>query len=267
MTLKFNLGMGSQQVVIYAGIDNLFSPVDILTMVEKDPAGLKIDVLKDILPSQSKVDDMLNDLPSDVVHPSLAVLDPLIPPSSAFKGRGAFPHTYDSHGYSSYTRIVVALLQAFHADRKLAKENIWALRHFLALELFASDFMHIPSARNPMFGQHTLQSNISELISKCGQIATYLLTSPVEDGWHLKVVDSILKGDSSQCKDTLGVFIVNLVGQSKSQDSILHGRILRKALQHVVSNADKQDAEQWMLLARNIERAGLASFWLTLVTI
>jgi E3 ubiquitin-protein ligase listerin len=246
-------------------VDKLFRPADILAMVRDASVGLKIDPLEDIFPSRSKIDSMLDDLPSDVVHPSLAVLEPLIPPSSAFKGRGTFPHAYDSRGYSSYARIVIAVLQVLLADRKLARENMWALRHILALELFAGDFMHIPSARNPIFNQHVLQSDMTELVSKCGQIATFLLTSSVEDGWHLRVVDSILKDNFSGCTDALGKFIAELVGQSKTQDSILQGRILRNALHHIVSHADKQDAEQWMLLARSIERPGSAFFRLTLV--
>jgi E3 ubiquitin-protein ligase listerin len=259
VTLRLDRGIHILRIASPADIDKFLRPTDIIALITDGLPGLTISLLDDILPPRNKIDNMLNDFPSDVIHPSLAVLEPFIPPLSVSKNRVVFT-AYDHHGYSSYARIVVALLHAFLVDRKLARENMWGLRHILALQLFANDFAQVPLAPNPVFDQHTLQSDVGQLISKCQQMATYLLTSSVEDGWHLQVVDSILKGNARPGTDALGKFVVELIAHSKSQDSVQEGRILRNVLQHIVNNADKQEADQWILLARKIEKSSLVPF-------
>ncbi len=96
---------------------------------------------------------MLDDLSSDPIHPALAVLDPLIPPGEYAE---IDPPACDSHGFSPYARLVSMLLFVFLEDRQCARRNTWALRHLLALSLYADDYSAYPTGSSPVFRKEAL---------------------------------------------------------------------------------------------------------------
>jgi hypothetical protein len=153
--------------------------------------------------------------------------------------------------------MVSGLLYFFLEDRQAAKNNMWALRHILALTLYARDFLRIPSAACQVFSQHALQSGLIELLSKSQQLSTYLLSSSVEDGWHLKVCQAMMMGSSQDISDNIGKFVIDLFSRSKSCDSVREARMWRIVLQHILGDATMDEADQWLLLARNVEKTGM----------
>lgn len=216
----------------------------------------KLDVLKDIIPSQEDVDAMLDSLSADPIDASLAVLDPLVPPSSAFSNKRFSPPPCDSRGYSTYARVLIALLQIFIDDRQLAKANIWALRHLLALSLYAEDFVGVTTAKSPVFLREALSSGLDELVSRVQQVTTYILTSSARDGWRHGVLGVLNEGKTSDNLDSLSKFLVDVIRHAQSNDSGRESRILHRVLQHAFDDADKTEADLWILFARKIEKTG-----------
>lgn len=198
---------------------------------------------------------MLDDLPSDPIDSSLAVLDPLLPPATSFKNTNKSQQDFDSEGNSSYARIVSAVLQVLAEDRHLAKHNVWTLRHLFALYLYAEDFLTVPSATSFIFGPTTSRSYLREIVAKLQQVTTYLLTTSLEDSFHSDVIKAASTGQTAYSAGVDGL-LVNLIIHSAQHDNIRDARILRRILQHLFSNVTKEEADQWMGVVRKFEKSG-----------
>ncbi|KAG5352362.1 hypothetical protein C0989_002683 [Termitomyces sp. Mn162] len=245
-------------------------PEDILEMVWKHPPGITFNLPHDIFPSAQEIDQALSHLPPDPIHPSLAVITPLIPPASAFAstsseselGSGSTTDPdFDKRGFSSYARIVNALLHVFIEDRQIAKHNLWALRHFLALEIYTQDFISVPGDKSRVFAVRAIHAGLETLVGKMEQVITYVLTSSAsEEGWRevalavaLGSGHQLSSSSSSRSSGHLTVFLVDTIQRARDSDSARDTRILRNVLQHVFYDVDKEEADRWIVLARKIE--------------
>ena len=197
---------------------------------------------------------MLDDLSPDPIHPCLAILEPIVHTESSFESQPETSSLFDDRGYSAYARVVEGLTHAFAQDRRTAKDNMWALRHLLALSLYASDLVHIPWAPNPAFDQQVPRAQLNDLLSKIQQVSTYLLTSSADDGWRSKVITSILNNRPFGGSDGLVGFLTDSITMAKDIDNVREARILCRILQRVLDEADKDEADQWVMLARKMEK-------------
>jgi hypothetical protein len=226
----------------------------VLQVLSEDYLGFDVDVLRDIFPSRKQLDDMLDDLPSSPFHSCLGVLDPFAVPTPS-KNQAKQAARYDIYGFSSYSRVASALLHVCAEDRKLARENLWILRHLLALQLYANDFLRVPSISNPVFEHNALKFGIVELPVKIQQMVTYLLASPVDDFWHLRVIDMVTV-KSPPALGGVGTFVSEVVSFGVTHDSAREARILRAVLQQIFRDTNSNQADQWVLLARKLEQRG-----------
>lgn len=226
-------------------------------MLTTADASFDVDPLHDILPSRISLDDMLGRLPSVPGDSSLAVLDALIPPASLYTESGIADPEVDASGLSEYARVVEALLLILLEDRHMAKTTGWALRHLLALALYADDLLRVPNSRGSVFAATTSKVMLNELIARARQIATYVLSSsPQDDGWHTAVVNAITAEKENPGLDAVGTLVYDLVSDGKRFDTVRESRILHVVLEHTLGNASKDDADQWVQLGRRMERQG-----------
>ena len=148
----------------------------------------------------------------------------------------------------------MALLYSYTENRDLARTNLWALRHFLALAIYAEELLEVPSLPNPAFSRTVAKDLLQDVLVKAQQLTTYLLTTVgTDDSWHVDVVTTLLNGR----RNTLGVlatFTVDLIHRAQDEDDSLHARILYSLLQHVLRDASKEEADEWLLLARRLEK-------------
>lgn len=226
-------------------------------MLSQGPPGLRVVLLRDIFPSPNEINDMLETLSPDAIDMSLAVVDSLIPPTSTLTRKTYALQTFDSRGFSPYARVVGALLQVLVEDRTVAKQNFWAVHHFLALSIYAQDFQSMPSAQSPAFELTALTVRLGDIITKVQQVVTYLLTSSGDDGWRVSALNAVMNDKSAEELGALPRFLVDTVKRSQRQDALRESRILRYVLQHILDEADKAEADLWITLARKIERKGL----------
>jgi hypothetical protein len=232
-----------------------YRPEDILLAISQAPADLGFKLPADIFPTPEEFDKMLYDLSPNPIHSSLSVVDHLIPPASAFTDDYLTTQLYDSQGFSKYARVTSALLQVLVGDRQAAKQNIWALRHLHALEIYALDFQRVPYAPSPIFEAVALSSRLLTMISKVEQVTTYVLTSSADDGWRGIALDAALNNKPANLV-TLSAFLVNVINEARRLDYTRDSRILRNILQHVFHDVEKDEAELWILLARKLETKG-----------
>ncbi|KAL0570451.1 hypothetical protein V5O48_011508 [Marasmius crinis-equi] len=212
--------------------------------------------LADILPTETELNEMLDGLPSDPIHQSLAVLEPLIPPSSMFLDDDTETYTppLDARGHSLYARLVTALIHIVLEDRQTAKRNMWILRHLLAFSVYAEDLINFPagSGRSPAFDRRAVDSELSELVVKVHQVVTYVL---VTAGDETGVALDVLSGKAKTKAEGLAQFIVDVVEASKRTESVRDFRVLGRVLGHVFDDVEKEEAERWVVFARGIEKS------------
>ncbi|KAG6865555.1 hypothetical protein C0991_001559 [Blastosporella zonata] len=232
---------------------HLLSPGDIFEMVLQRPPGITFNLPHDIFPSMQEIDKILDELSPDPIHPSLAVIQPLIPPASAFTEPARTSTMFDQRGFSTYARIVDALLQVFIEDRQIAKNNLWAIRHFQALELYVQDFISIPSAKSEVFAAEAIHASLETLVSRVEQVTTYILTSSTNERWRETALAAALDNRPSTSSGTLTAFLGDIIQRSRTSDNLRDSRILRNILQHVFRDVEKDEADRWMQLARKVE--------------
>lgn len=211
--------------------------------------------LDDLLPTSRYLDDLLCNLRLEPAIPSLAILHPLIPPPSSFDVAEGPDCEADQQGLGVYARGVIALLYSYTENRDLARANLWALRHFLALAIYAEELLEVPTLPNPAFSRMVAKDVLRDIMVKAQQLMAYLLTTAAaDDDWHVNAVASLLSGKRSSSLDGLAAFTVDLIRHAQDEDDNLHARILHAVLQHILRDTSSEESDQWLLLARRLER-------------
>lgn len=202
---------------------------------------------------------MLERLPYDPLDYSLAVIEPLIPPEVKPSSRG--PGATDSRGFSTYARVINALLSVFLQDRQLAKQNLWALRHFIALSIYASDYQKVPAGTSPVFDVKAL-AELGDLIAKAQQATAYLLLGSlaiVQDDWRRSVLKTVGEGKYASGKGAaLGGFVEDVIRIAMESDSLRDTRVLKVVLEDVLEDLQTEEAEEWVGLAKKLEKSGMS---------
>ncbi|KAF9556293.1 hypothetical protein CPC08DRAFT_820566 [Agrocybe pediades] len=235
-------------------------PEDVLHTIVGKPPGFTVDLLKDIFPSSSDLDASLEELSSDAIDYSIAIIDPLVPPSSTTASTNESKVT-DYRGFSSYARIVNGLLHAFTEERSLAKSNFWALRHFHALSLYAQDLLNIPSASSisPVFDDKVSVFALRDIVNRSKQISVYLFNSAAgkeDEAWRRPVIDLLLsEKNGKEALNQLQTFLFDAVVHAKKGDTTRDTRILKIVLDPLFSDGvDATEADLWIQYARKIEK-------------
>lgn len=231
------------------------SPLDILQATADGGIDKLVSGLDDLLPTSTYLDDLLCNLRLDPATASLAILQPLIPPTSSFETAEGPDCEGDQQGLGVYARGVMALLYSYMENRDLARNNIWALRHFLALAIYAEELLEVPTLPNPAFSRTVAKDVLQDVLIKVPQLTAYLLTTAgADDGWQADVVKSLLNGKRNTSFGDLATFTVDLMQWAQDEDDSLHARILYTILQHALRDASREEADEWLLLARKLER-------------
>ena len=231
-------------------------------MVATKPAGLHLDILHDLFPTPDELESMLQDLSPEPIDASIAVLDPLIPPSS--RQMQTKPKSTDRRGFSAYARIVTGLLHALVDERWLAKRNMWALRHFLALSIYAQDLKNVPSevSKSPVFDDRVTPAALLDIITKVKQLSVYLfnsMASKAEESWRTVVLDRLLNESARKTPkeglNELQTFLLDTFTFAKQRDATRDTRALKMVLDPLLADGiEVAEADLWIQLARKFER-------------
>ncbi|TFY58014.1 hypothetical protein EVJ58_g6676 [Rhodofomes roseus] len=233
---------------------SLVSPEHILQAVKTPDASFDVEPLVDIVPSEVSLDDMLDNLSAVPGDASLAVVDPLVPPASLCDETALSSPDTDTSGLSRYARVVEGLALHLLDDRQAAKANAWALRHLLALSLYVDELIQIPASKSPVFSAAVSRSILHDYITKARQVATYVLSSSQDEGWHTTVVGAIIADKQDISLGPVGKLVWDLVNRGKRFDTVRESRVLHTILEHIFGSISKTEAEQWVQLARKLER-------------
>ena len=197
---------------------------------------------------------MLQDLPCDPLDQALAINDRLVPPPSLWKGGDIQTPSFDKDGFSEYARIINSLLYVMMSDRGLARQNMWLLRHFVALQKFAQDVLNLPAGKSVVFGNACDLAELLAIISRVDTISAFLFTDVGDDVWHASIVQAISEKKSTPLGDAVGRFVQLVVEKAIKYDSYREARGVNFFLRHLLSGATMADADHWMTFARKVEK-------------
>lgn len=191
-------------------------------------------------------------------HPSLTIIDPLIPPSALGVCLDVHPvPKFDFQGHSSFARTRIGLVEAVASDRRLIRENGWIITQLVALDVFARDFEALPSCPNPFFTRvEEWKSFPKEIITKTQQTLAYALSSLVSSipvDWHKNVTTIVKEQGSGQSSLGLGPLadvLVHAHRESVSDNSVLGTRILHNILHALLKEVSTDEADLWLTVAQ-----------------
>ena len=212
----------------------------------------------DLLPSKEGLDSMLGAFPTEPADASMSLRSPLLPLSGLEDPLPATDDSFDLDGYSSYARIISLLLDAFLRDRIVAKAHPWALRHIVALSIYAEEVVDLPNSSCRVFEARAVSSfALQQLVQKVQQVTTYVL-SDAGDGksWHKNVTVLCVDPKSQHDVGGIGELVVSMLRSAISNDNPRDARILYTILQHILSHTSKEEGELWMGVCRKIETKG-----------
>lgn len=225
--------------------------------------GDSVDIL-DLFPPKDTIESMLQSFPSNPLDPTLAIVDPLIPPPSTWKQETHSEEDYDCGGLSKYSRLIYALLQEVTDNRDLMRENIWVLRHFLVLSLVALEHVRIPALNSPFFSREVNGETLLEISAVTEKLTSLLLSDVGDDGWHKAVVQAYIKSDGKDIDPSTGDirkdFTISMLSIASKEDKIGDSRVLYEVMRHILKGATRTDAEEWVTLSRHIEKRGTLFF-------
>ena len=214
--------------------------------------------IMDLVPSEEKLDSLLSVFPTEPADASMSLYSPLLPLSGPEDSHLVAGEDYDLDGHSSYARIVSLLLDAFLGDRIFAKAHPWALRHFVALSIYAEEVTNLPNKSSEVFDAKTASSFVlRQLTHKVQQVTTYIL-SDVGDGqdWHQKVTAACVDAKVQHDVGEIGRLLTGLLRAAASNDNPRDARVLHAILQHILSHTSKEEGDLWMGVCRKIETKG-----------
>ncbi|KIK99666.1 hypothetical protein PAXRUDRAFT_822522 [Paxillus rubicundulus Ve08.2h10] len=225
-------------------------PEHVILSISPSPAGIHIDPLAELLPSRGEYDAMLDSdaLPSSSLSPSLALLDPTLPTSSSSS-------TPPNSTRTAYRRATSALLAHLSTSRTVARSNLWALRHILVLGFYANECLRVGDVRSGFFTADDGTEDIDNVVERVKSLTTYLLGRSEEDV-HTKAVSTLMGKKVSVAWDggSLASFVVEVAQRAKEKDRVRDAAVLGIVLQHLFSDATRDDADLWLGLARRLEK-------------
>lgn len=214
--------------------------------------------IMDLVPSKEKLDSMLSTFSTEPADASISLRSPLLPLSSLEDPLLVVADNYDLDGYSSYARIISLLLDAFLGDRIVAKSHLWALRHFIALAIYAEDVLDLPNSSSEVFDARTVSSStLRQLMQKVQQVTTYVLSDVGDDqSWHRKVTAGCVDAKAQNDIGEIGNFVTNQLRSAVSNDNPRDARILHTILQHILNHTSKEEGDSWVGVCRKFESKG-----------
>jgi hypothetical protein len=210
-----------------------------------------------VLPSQQQFDQLFLEEIQTETNPLLSAIDLLVPESDVDDARSPEDRIFDKQHLSYYARCTWALTILASTDRKLAKENMWILKHALLLQQMAEDQLFAPSSSCGCFGPAVdagLLKKIGETVQKTN---AYLFSSISSfDLSHGDIIKAITSPALRSQKQGMGRFIIDMCAESIGNDSSRIARILRSILAHVLRGASAANVDLWLSLSRTLRRAG-----------
>ncbi|KAJ8507641.1 hypothetical protein ONZ45_g9999 [Pleurotus djamor] len=219
----------------------------VLDVIEEGIPGVPIDFMQDILPSRAELDEQLELLHAEPAHRSLALVDPIVSDTDSEDAAAL------ADAGLSYARIITTLLRYLRDKPAVVADNLWTLRHILALSIYASDLRDIPHIPSPVFsGLDSTGGVLARVVRECDDVLQSSLLGGAGD-WRRKVIDAVQSGQSSSLAG-LSAFVAESIVLSVKEETQRDARILSRVLTCVLQDVTADEVDLWIGLARKLEK-------------
>nr|KIR46016.1 hypothetical protein I312_04558 [Cryptococcus bacillisporus CA1280] len=210
-----------------------------------------------LLPEMSNVIQNLAPHTLQPPHPSLPIMDPLIP----FVAHGeddvdSILPEFDSLGRAQTARYAEAAVALLRADRSLVKDEPALLQMILAVGRLAQDALAVPGASRGLFSKETPSTRLTDLVREVEGAVSFALgyVDEVEPPWHHTTIQALKSGSLPSNSDLLQRLMVALQKGVTVKGNDVDARSFRDVLyKHMRQvGAGVQEGEAWLSYAMSL---------------
>ncbi|WWC90682.1 uncharacterized protein L201_005618 [Kwoniella dendrophila CBS 6074] len=224
--------------------------VALATTIGETKAPSVLELSKVLLPSTDNLVEGLSAHTSQPSHPSLPIIDPLVPYTSEIISDVSLESDFDLIGRSKAARWAEATVSLLRADRQLVNHQPALLQVALAAYQLTKDALSIPGSSRGLYAQSASIVHLTDLIREVEGAVSYALSFVDEAplAWHKDTVQILKSGSMPDNADLLQKLLSALkddIVQSQGDISARSFRdILSKHLRQ--SGSGEAEAEVWL---------------------
>lgn len=193
---------------------------------------------------------------SQLPHPALATIDPLVPYVSEDANNPTETSEFDAAGHSRAARYAEAGLALQRIDRNLVSSMPYLLNIALSAMLLADDGISIPGASRGLYTPDASIHDLSQVVSDAEGALSFSLTLVDEAplAWHKAATEQLKAGVATKDADYLERLLIDLRGQVAAKQSDIPVRAFRVVLSRHLrrSEAGPAEAEIWLNYAMSL---------------
>ncbi len=218
-----------------------------------------------LLPPFSKLESQLSICTSQPPHPSLPIVDTLVPYTESYQSPNTRATEFDSSGRSSLARHIQAILIFLRSDRNLAIEKPELLKIALAGSILAKDAISVPGCSRGLYSASTPTVYLEDIIRDTEGVLSYTLSKfdELQYAMHTAAVQKLRASTDSVGDDFLQTLILTLKDQLVKEGGDVTSRVLRDVLSRVMrqSGAGEKEAEVWLGYAMTLVERGESIYY------
>lgn len=221
-----------------------------------------------LLPAPAIMLSFLERHTSQPPHPTLPVIDPLVPCTTEVEGQTWRDSDFDAAGRSRAARYAEAGLSLLRADRSLVQTLPSLLHVALGAMLLASDGAAIPGASRGLYTPHTPAEHLEQVVRDAEGALSFSLSLVDEAplSWHKAAVDQLRAGQLAGDADYLHRLLFDLRSDVVAKTSDVAPRAFREVLARHLRKcgAGEKEGEVWLNYAMQMseKRELISRMWM-----
>ncbi|TXT13101.1 hypothetical protein VHUM_01502 [Vanrija humicola] len=227
--------------------------VDVALATDLGASPTPAEVAKALLPSSTELLKHLAQHTSQPPHPSLPVIDPLVPCVSETNEQVTRPSDFDVSGRSRAARYAEAGLALLREDRSLVQAFPSLLHVALSAMVLAEDGIAIPGASRGLYTVDTPVSQLGQVIRDAEGALSFSLAIVDEAplAWHKTTVEQLRTGTVPDNADYLQRLLSSVRQDVVAKTSDVAPRIFREVLSRHLRQCDagEVEGEVWLTYA------------------
>ncbi|WVF72830.1 hypothetical protein IAT40_007648 [Kwoniella sp. CBS 6097] len=250
-----SLREGIQRVEVEVDPDILID-VALATTIGGDKAPSVSALCQVLLPPTSELLDAISSHASQPSHPSLPILDPLVPYTSEVSPDISLESEFDIIGRTKAARWAEATVSLLRADRALVNSQPALLQIALSAFQLAQDTLAIPGSSRGLYATSASVVHLTDLVREVEGAMSYALSyvdeAPVS--WHSATVQALKSGSVPTDADLLQKLFVALKADVVSNGGDVSARSFRDMLSRHLrqSGAGEPEGEVWLNYAMSL---------------
>ncbi|WVW85588.1 hypothetical protein I302_107626 [Kwoniella bestiolae CBS 10118] len=234
----------------------IFIDVALATALGDTKAPSVIELSQTLLPPINTLVEEISTHATQPLHPSLPIIDPLVPYSSEQTPDISLESDFDLIGRSKAARWAEAVVALLRADRQLVASQPALLQVALAAYQLTQDTLAIPGSSRGLYAQSASIVHLTDLIREVEGAVSYALSFVDEAplSWHNDTVQILKSGSLPETSDLLQMLLSALKNDISATGGDVSARSFRNVLSRHLrqSGAGEKEAEVWLNYAMTL---------------